>query len=121
MADGGPSASTLVVNRDELLKRVEGDRELLRELIALFFEELPERLEAIRVALEQDDLQSIHELVHSIKGSVSNFAAAPAFEAASRVNDLSRAGTRDGLKAAVEALERELDRLHPALLEIAEE
>jgi len=120
MSDGGKLPPTPIVSRRELLKRVDGDMELLQDLVDVFLEELPQRLEALRAALDQDDLEGLHEKAHSIKGSVSNFAAAAAFEAASQVNDLARSGTRDGLKQAIDVLEQEMSRLQPALREIVE-
>jgi HPt (histidine-containing phosphotransfer) domain-containing protein len=120
MSDGGKLPPTPIVSRRELLKRVDGDMELLQDLVDLFLEELPQRLEALRAALDQDDLESLHEKAHAIKGSVSNFAAAAAFEAASQVNDLARSGTRNGLKQAIDVLEQEMSRLQPALREIVE-
>ena len=120
MSDGDKLPPTPVVSRRELLKRVDGDMELLQDLVDIFLEELPQRLVALRAALDQDDLEVVHEKAHSIKGSVSNFAAAAAFEAASQVNDLARSGTRNGLKQAIDVLEQEMSRLQPALREIVE-
>ena len=120
MSDGGKLPPTPVVSRRELLKRVDGDMELLQDLVDVFLEDLPQRLEGLRAALDQDDLEGVHEKAHSIKGSVSNFAAAAAFEAASQVNDLARSGTRNGLKQAIDVLEQEMTRLQPALREIVE-
>ena len=92
--------------------------ELLQDLVEVFLEDLPGRLRALRGALEQDDLDAVFEGAHVIKGSVSTFAAAAAYEAASQLEDLARRGEDDGLKAATDVLEREISRLQPALREI---
>ncbi len=111
---------TPVVSRDELLQRVEGDLQLLQDLVEVFREDLPGRLRALRDALERDDLDAVLAGAHAIKGSVSTFAAAAAYEAASQLEDLARSGKDDGLKTATDVLEREISRLQPALREILE-
>ncbi len=45
MSDSGSQPPTPVVSRDELLQRVDGDMELLEELVDLFLEDLPARLQ----------------------------------------------------------------------------
>ncbi len=109
-----------VVSREELLARVGGDLELLQDLVDVFLEDLPERLQALRAALDEDQLEDLFETARAIKGSVSNFAAAAAFEAASQLDELARSGTRAGLKEAIDVLEQEMSRLQPALREIIE-
>ncbi len=111
---------TPVVSRDELLQRVEGDMKLLQDLVDTFLEDLPGRLRALRDALERDDLDAVFAGAHAIKGCVSTFAAAAAYEAASQLEALARSGKDDGLKAATDVLVREISRLQPALREILE-
>ncbi len=118
MSQHASQPPTPVVSREELLQRVEGDMKLLQDLLDVFLEDLPMRLRTLRDALDQDDLEGVRTGAHTIKGSVSTFAAAAAFEAASQLEDLARGGTRDGLKQAIDVLEQEISRLQPALREI---
>ncbi len=118
MSQHASQPPTPVVSREELLQRVEGDMKLLHELLDVFLEDLPMRLRTLRDALDQDDLEGVRAGAHAIKGSVSTFAAAAAFEAASQLEDLACGGTRDGLKQAIDVLEQEISRLQPALREI---
>ncbi len=118
MSDSGSHLPTPIVSRDELLQRVDGDMELLEELVDLFLEDLPARLQGLREALDHDNVPLVHERAHSIKRSVSCFAAAAAFEAASQLTDLARGGATQGLKEAIDILEQEMTRLQPALREI---
>ena len=79
--------------------------ELLTTLVELFLGELQTRLARIREAREADDLELLHQTAHALKGSVGNFAAAPAFEAARLVCDLSQQGqmkiNRSGLRISM--------------------
>ena len=74
------------------LARVEGDVELLKELVALFLTDLPEMLTSLREAVTAGDANAIERAAHRLKGSVGNFAAQPAFEAALKLEVLGRDG-----------------------------
>ena len=94
------SHPTPAVDRDELMARLEGDAELLGELVQLFLDDLDERMQAIAAAVRSSELELLHRESHTLKGSVGNFAATRAFEAAQRLDDLARAGSLEGLAEA---------------------
>ncbi len=106
---------TPVLDEAELMRRVGGDPGLLEELVALFLESLPERLAALRVAIEQRDRHALERAAHTLKGSVGNFSARSAFEAALRLEGMGREGDLGQAETAVAALEAEIARLKPAL------
>jgi len=120
MSEPGSQTEIPVIGRDKLLRRVGGDLRLLRELVDIFLGALPEHLQRLREALAEEDIESLYKGAHYLKGSAGLFAAGPAVEAASQLDDLARSGVYDGLKAAVDVLEQELGRLEPALREILE-
>jgi two-component system, sensor histidine kinase and response regulator len=66
----------------DLLARVEGNRELLAELMDIFRTEYPRLLTNLRQKVEAGDARGVEEAAHAIKGTVSNFAAPAAWEAA---------------------------------------
>ena len=94
---------------------LEGDRNLLSELALLFLDDLPKQLEAIHSAVEQHQGHDLERLAHRLKGSVGNFAAKPAFEAASRLEQIARQGDFSQVTPAVNVLESEIRRLQSAL------
>ena len=61
------------------------------------------------------DASALKSAAHTLKGAVDNFAARPTFEAAWRLENLGRNGTLADASQALSALEKELDRLEPAL------
>jgi len=107
------------INRDELLQRVDNDLELLRDLVDLFLDDLEERLDGIDDAFKQDNIDLLHERAHALKGSVANFSASAALQAAARVNEIARNGRRTGLEKAVQALNAEMKRVRTELEQIA--
>jgi two-component system sensor histidine kinase/response regulator len=110
--DAHPSA---LIDKTALLERFEGDGDLLREIVGLFLEECPRRLADMRDALGRGDSDALQQAAHSIKGSVGNFNAEAAVEAALQLEMMSQAGDMARLDEACAALERELSRLTTAL------
>jgi len=94
---------------------LEGDRNLLRELAQLFLDGLPQQMEAIHEAADKRQTLALGRLAHRLKGSVGNFAAKPAFDAAFDLEKIARRGDFDQMPQAVDALDFEMRRLRAAL------
>lgn len=109
------------VDTDALLSLVDDDSDLLRSIIDAFLEECSGHMEALRTAVAEEDAEALQREAHSLKGSTGNLRAGPTHEAATKLeqigeqNDFSEAGE------ALAALEREIERLQDALVEIREE
>ena len=116
MEDGPLQARTY----QELVSHFENDEELTTTLIDLFVENVPQQLTALAGALERGDIRMIGQIAHTIKGTVLNFAAEPAGNAALRLEMIARAGDLAGAQAGAEELERELERLQATLLAFRE-
>lgn len=99
----------------EALARVDGDHELLREMAELFLEESPRFVSEIQTALKNNDIQSLTYAAHTLKGSVGNFAAPEAAEAARQLEHMGRKGELEGAGVILAQLEAALGRLQPAL------
>jgi two-component system sensor histidine kinase/response regulator len=113
--------SVIDLDREAALDRVGGDLELLQEVAALFLEEYPVLLSHIRKAIQAGDALALEYSAHSLKGSVGNFGAKSAHEAAfqlelaGKAHDLSRAPER------LAKLESSLDHLRGSLLSLCAE
>jgi HPt (histidine-containing phosphotransfer) domain-containing protein len=101
-----------------LLERVEGDVELLAEIVALFREGSPRLLEEVRAAVAAGDSAALKRAAHTLKGAASNFGAtavvgiALELEMMGRANDLSWAAqARDNLEVFMCELDAVLARL----------
>ena len=79
-----------VLDRDLALARVGGDAELLKELALLFLEEYPRLLAELHAAADRGDAKTVERTAHGLKGSVANFGAQTATEAALMVEQLGR-------------------------------
>jgi len=103
------------------LRRVDSDRELLREVVALFREVCAEMLVEIDSAIEHQDAVRLQRLAHTLKGEASNFGAAATVEAALRLEMMGRAEDLTAADAAYADLENALEQLLPALLAFGQE
>jgi signal transduction histidine kinase/DNA-binding response OmpR family regulator/HPt (histidine-containing phosphotransfer) domain-containing protein len=108
-----------VFDRAAALAGVGGNAPLLREIAGLFREDSPRLLAEVRAAIDRRDALRLRHAVHSLRGSVANFAAAPAVEAARRLEAMGEANDLGGADEAYQALEREVRRLEQALAGLA--
>ena len=105
-----------VIDMDEVIERVDGDVELLSEMAKLFLDDCPRLLSQIRESIAHGDSELLERNAHALKGSVGNFSAAPAFEAAYRLEEMGRDGDIAHAEEAYTALEGEIKRLGPVLM-----
>jgi CheY-like chemotaxis protein/HPt (histidine-containing phosphotransfer) domain-containing protein len=97
------------------LATVQGSEELLREIIEAFLEEAPRQVAAMHEALAGSDAALLRRASHTIKGAVRYFGAQQAFDLALQLETLAQNGDLHTAPAAVEKLERELNRITPLL------
>ena len=72
------------------MKTVNGDRELLSDLIQAFLDESPGLLSSLKEALSQDDAETFRTAAHTLKGSLRYLGAEEAFEVAFRLEKLPK-------------------------------
>ena len=104
-----------MLDRAEALARVGGDLELLKEIAALFLEDYPRSLDQIHQALDSGDAKALENSAHGLKGSVANFGARAAVDAAFQLEQLGRAHKLDQVPQALAALEQSLSSLQAEL------
>jgi len=103
--------TTPAFDLDELVDRLGGDREATAEIVQIFLEDTPARIEEILHA----DAATALRAAHTIKGSAGNIVAMPVFEAAAALEQALRAGDEAAVGVTRPRLFAELDRLMAAL------
>jgi PAS domain S-box-containing protein len=98
-----------------LLRQVNGDRELLAELVTVFRADSARLRGEIAAGLERGDARAVERAAHTLKGLVRFFGATAAAEVALRLEQLGRAGDLAGGREALARLTAENDRLLAAL------
>jgi HPt (histidine-containing phosphotransfer) domain-containing protein len=100
-----------IFDRDELLNRLSGDEDLLADVIKMFVEDCPARIEAIRGAVERGDAARIRSETHALKGAAGNLSAFAVFAAARALEAAAAEARLDAVGELCDRLSRDADRL----------
>ncbi len=110
-----------LIDRESLLERVEGDRELLTEMIHLFQEDVPKILSTMHESLERGDMAVLERTAHSLKGATSNLSAKLAAAAAMKLEKDAKNNDAESGKKSLAEVERAMNLLLPALSDLCVE
>ncbi|HLJ40271.1 MAG TPA: response regulator, partial [Candidatus Acidoferrales bacterium] len=103
------------LNTAELLERVQGDRELLAEIVQLFETGLPAILQGLRESIAREDAVEIARTAHTLKGSVGNFGRGAAYRAVEQMESFAKENDMARTAKAFGVVESELKELLVAL------
>jgi two-component system sensor histidine kinase/response regulator len=98
------------------LSYVEGNRELLDELLGIFALDAPAQMDKIRRAIAARDPAALLRGAHTLKGSLKVLGATAAAQLALDLETLGRAGEIDGAGEMAANLERQVDRILQSVL-----
>ena len=104
-----------VFDRETALDRVNGESELLDEVIELFLTDAPNRLAEVRNALQQGDPKRLQIAAHSLKGAAGYVGAERTSAQAFKLEDLGRRGELSQARDEYHLLEREVESLREAI------
>jgi CheY-like chemotaxis protein len=88
---------------------------LVRELIEIFFDQAPARLEELRRGVLEGDASRVTRAAHSMKGGGANIGLSRLAARCTELERLARAGALSGADAIVGEIEQELGRVRAAL------
>jgi PAS domain S-box-containing protein len=108
-------ASAMIFDRAGLVSRLMGDEGLARELIAVFLEDIPKQIAALRGYLEAGNAARVARQVHTIKGASANLSGEVLRAVASDMEKAAKAGDLAAVTASMGELESAFDRLREAM------
>lgn len=88
-----------------------GDQHLLAELVGIFVDDGPKRLQAIRAALTASDVQQVEHVAHSLKGSAAILGATRLQTAALALEEAAHERHTENSPDLVAEIARELERV----------
>ena len=109
-----------LLDKDEALRRLGGDRELLRELADVLFDAYPVQLSELRDAITRRDRAAVRLTAHTLKGELANFGARTASAAAWRLESEPDTSDWREIEQWFAALEREIEHVRPSLQSLRE-
>ncbi|MBD3234424.1 MAG: response regulator [candidate division Zixibacteria bacterium] len=110
-----------VFDKKVALERVEGDEEILSEVVVLFLNDYENLLSKIRQAAESDDFDTLKRTAHTLKGAAGNIGAESVYSTAYQLENIGENKNLDDAEKAVSMLQKELDKLIPLLESMAKE
>jgi two-component system, sensor histidine kinase and response regulator len=114
MADNSVE-TTEQVDLVSLLQRVEGDKELLAEMVQVFLEDLLNLLNTMRDALQHGDMVVLERSAHSLKGAAGNLSAKQAADAAMKLEKDAKNNDAESARESLAGVERVMKIVVPAL------
>jgi PAS domain S-box-containing protein len=108
-------AAPPVLDSAAALDRVEGDRELLENLMGMFADECSQNIAEIRKSLEARDMKLLERLAHTLKGASASLAAGRVADAAFALEKQARTGEVGDSEQLLETLLFEIDCLLPEI------
>ena len=99
------------------LEQVDGDTELLEEIIQIFMTDHPKTMELISQALKEKNAQNLEHYAHSLKGSAGNFGASATVAAAFKLETIGRSGNLELAEGTFDVLQKEVSKLERELTE----
>nr|NJM04882.1 hypothetical protein [Desulfobacula sp.] len=95
-AEADPLLETdLCFDKEDFLERFGGDEDIIKDILDSFFQEVPEFLEKIGKAVENQDLEDIRSNSHALKGAAANVNADLLKKAALELETQSKKGDPD--------------------------
>jgi two-component system sensor histidine kinase/response regulator len=112
MTNTNQSSNESAIDFTELLDRVDNDRELLLDLMAIFKEDFPRHIRELTDVIAARDLKKLGIVSHTLKGMLANLAVTRAATAAAKLEQLAHGGaTEPEIADAFHAFQREVQGL----------
>jgi two-component system, sensor histidine kinase and response regulator len=106
-----PAGIEAPVDFSAALRWVDDDRELLTELIEIFLEDCPKRLQELDQSVKEGNASGVRQAAHSLKGMVAGFNAGSAHGLAAEMEGLGKAGDLSKALGHLSTLQLEFARV----------
>jgi signal transduction histidine kinase/CheY-like chemotaxis protein/HPt (histidine-containing phosphotransfer) domain-containing protein len=110
-----------IVNKVELLSRLDGDAQLLGQLIEIFLADSDSLLERVSNAVTSRDAFAVERAAHKLSGTVSIFGSRPAMQAAMALETMGRDRNLLHAEEVLVRLKDQMRALEEALGELRQE
>ena len=91
-----------------VMERLDNDRDLLKEIVQIFFEGLDESIGSLQGAANKKDAAAFGAAAHSIKGALGNIGAMRAYRKAYELETKGKNNIMDNSLGLVGELEKEI-------------
>ncbi len=103
--------SEVIFDYDEVMERVQDDKELLLELLDLFTDDFKEKRTALSEYIQSKDFENIRGIGHSLKGASGNISAKALREVLLQIEEKGKNEAVEGLEDLLVDLDKSFDEL----------
>jgi len=107
-----------MIDLQKLDQNMDGDAEMLRDIVDAFLRDLPQRERELQESLGRRDAPTLARAAHTLKGLLLTLGAKPAADVALQLEILARCGNLGEAEGLARELRQELAQLTPALREL---
>jgi CheY-like chemotaxis protein len=116
--DNATPNPTDIFNKDELLSRAGGDNKLMNDLLKVFLENFPGKLQELKQALHQNDTERLADHAHTIKGASANLGAHTLQAAAFKIETAGRDKNLTRAQVALNQLDSEFEQFQAVISDL---
>ena len=110
-----PPALDLSVLESRRGPQEDGEPDKLARIVGLFIDDVPLRLEELRLTAEKGEAQEVEETAHMLKGGSGYMGATRMAEICAEIQELGASGELSSVPELLDALQAEFERIRPAL------
>jgi len=110
-----------ILDFNEFMERVQDDKDLLMELLDIFAEDYQEKIASLQKAVNNNNIEEIKSIAHSLKGASGNISAKRMRELFLSMEDTVKNSDMDGANKILEDLSKEYEALNSRINELKEE
>lgn len=110
--------SEVIFDYEEVMERVQDDKELLLELLELFLDDFKEKRVALTGFVANKDFENIRGVAHSLKGASGNISAKALREVLLQIEEKGKDEIVDGIEDLLTQLDSRFEELTAHLEEV---
>ncbi|MBC2695891.1 MAG: Hpt domain-containing protein [Desulfobacteraceae bacterium] len=99
-----------VFDRKHAMGITDGDTKFLKELMEMFNDDYPEKLDDISKAIKEKNFNALDKTAHSLKGSSGNLGLTGVYELSWKLEKLGKAKDIEDTNKTLDELKEELER-----------
>ena len=103
---------------EEVMERVQNDKELLLELFDIFIEDYSDKRSNLDELIEQHDLEMIRDVAHSLKGAAGNISAKAMHVTCAGIESLAASGDLEAAKKVIPQLDTQFEEFKDEIEEV---
>lgn len=100
-----------LINREQVLDMAVGDVEFLAEMIELFFSYVPQQMNDIKRAIEENDSYKLLDAAHACKGTIGNYTKLEPYLLLQSLENDGKSDQLDESQIKFRSLEKEISQL----------